>query len=207
MPPIAATDDENRELPPKGREEVRIAILAAANELFGQKGPDAVSVREVAKRAQVNHGLLHRHFGAKEQLLREVIDDHARAFATATQGAGSAAEAMATMFDAVMDRPAFARMFAHLLLTGHPLEEFVRKQGGTAALAEKLRTESEAPREDAQTGLDVASLTAAMMTAASLGWSLYEQMVLHAVGQEDVDAARRFVRGQLLRLMEQPQGK
>ena len=58
----------------RGREEVRAAVLAAAGELFAERGPSAVSVRDIASLAGVNHGLIHRHFGSKEGLLRETLE-------------------------------------------------------------------------------------------------------------------------------------
>ena len=57
---------------PRGRESVQDALITAATELFSARGPSAVSVRAIAKYAQVNHGLVHRHFGSKEGLLRAV---------------------------------------------------------------------------------------------------------------------------------------
>lgn len=50
------------------------ALLAAGIELFAARGPAAVSVRDVARRAGANQGLIYRHFGSKEALLAEVID-------------------------------------------------------------------------------------------------------------------------------------
>ena len=57
---------------PRGRGGAQEALIEAATELFSERGPNAVSVREIAKRAKVNHGLVHRHFGSKEGLLKEV---------------------------------------------------------------------------------------------------------------------------------------
>ena len=57
---------------PRGKEEVTAAILEAATELFAEKGPSAVSIRDIAAKAQVNHGLVHRHFGSKENLRLQV---------------------------------------------------------------------------------------------------------------------------------------
>jgi AcrR family transcriptional regulator len=48
-------------------------ILDAAELLFADKGFDAVSVREVAKRAQVLLGQITYHFSSKENLFEEVI--------------------------------------------------------------------------------------------------------------------------------------
>ena len=60
---------------PIGKDEVIAAVLQAAGELFAQKGPAATSIREVAARAGVNHGLLHRHFGSKRQLLAATLQN------------------------------------------------------------------------------------------------------------------------------------
>lgn len=48
------------------------AILDAATALFAEKGVAGVSVRDIAARANVNHGLVHRHFGTKEYLRLQV---------------------------------------------------------------------------------------------------------------------------------------
>ena len=57
---------------PTGKEDVMTAILDAATSLFAENGVAGVSVRDIAARANVNHGLVHRHFGAKENLRLQV---------------------------------------------------------------------------------------------------------------------------------------
>ena len=52
----------------------RDALLAAAVELFAERGPASVSIRDIARHAGVNHGLVHRHFGSKDDLLAEAIE-------------------------------------------------------------------------------------------------------------------------------------
>lgn len=47
----------------------RDKILAAARELFEEKGFDVTSVREIAAAAGVNVALINYHFGSKENLL------------------------------------------------------------------------------------------------------------------------------------------
>src|ERR1700739_391189 len=59
---------------PTGREEVAAAILEAATDLFAERGPAATSIRDIAARSKVNHGLVFRHFGTKEQLVGAVLD-------------------------------------------------------------------------------------------------------------------------------------
>ena len=48
------------------------AILASARALIAERGPSAVSLREIADHARVNHGLLYQYLGTKEQLVAEV---------------------------------------------------------------------------------------------------------------------------------------
>ncbi|MBX3286199.1 MAG: TetR/AcrR family transcriptional regulator [Actinobacteria bacterium] len=52
----------------------RAKLLAAAVELFSEQGPASVSIRDIARHAGVNHGLIHRHFGSKDDLLAEAIE-------------------------------------------------------------------------------------------------------------------------------------
>lgn len=57
----------------RGRDAARASIIAAARDLFSSKGYAGVGVREIAAQAGVNHGLVHRHFGSKEEVLRAVL--------------------------------------------------------------------------------------------------------------------------------------
>jgi AcrR family transcriptional regulator len=47
----------------------RAAILQAAREAFTEHGYARTTIREVARRAGVTHGLVMRHFGSKERLM------------------------------------------------------------------------------------------------------------------------------------------
>jgi AcrR family transcriptional regulator len=50
------------------------ALLDAATELFADHGPASVSIRDVARLAGVNHGLVHRHIGNKNDLIARAIE-------------------------------------------------------------------------------------------------------------------------------------
>ena len=63
----------NKTKQPHGKEEVKAALFDAAAYCFATRGIAATSVREIAAKAQVNHGLIHRHFGSKDQLLRALL--------------------------------------------------------------------------------------------------------------------------------------
>jgi AcrR family transcriptional regulator len=59
------------------------SILTAAMRLFGERGPAATSLREVAKAAAVSPALIVHHFGGKEGLVRAVDEAALREFASA----------------------------------------------------------------------------------------------------------------------------
>jgi AcrR family transcriptional regulator len=64
---------------PRGDSAVtRKAILAAARDLFAQRGVDGVTVREIAAAAGVNHALVHRYFGTKTDMVAEILLNEAR---------------------------------------------------------------------------------------------------------------------------------
>ena len=66
--------------------------MRAAGELLSEVGTRATTVRAVAARAGVNHGLVHHYFGNKDGLLRaamvRLVGDHAE-FARRMAGGGN----------------------------------------------------------------------------------------------------------------------
>lgn len=54
---------------------VKEAIRASARRLFTAQGFDATGVREIAAGADVNPAIVIRHFGSKEQLFIETVDN------------------------------------------------------------------------------------------------------------------------------------
>lgn len=82
--------------PPAPREtyhhgNLRQALLDAAVSLVQELGPDAVSVREVARRAGVSSGAPFRHFADKTALMTAVAEEGARHLLAETQAAVEAA--------------------------------------------------------------------------------------------------------------------
>lgn len=60
-----------------GAAGTREKILATAARLMAERGPDAVSLREITRAAgQRNTGALQYHFGDREGLLRALVDQH-----------------------------------------------------------------------------------------------------------------------------------
>ncbi len=165
---------------PTGKKEVMEALTQAARELFGNLGPEAVSVRDVAAKADVNHALVHRHFGTKENLLQAVLDEHARAFRAAMLKEEDFGATLVRLFDVATERPAFTMIVAQLLLGGDAPNAFVAQEGGLKVLADKVsKGKSKQDREQAMTVIAAAA-------SLNLGWHLFAPFIIHAL---DYDGA------------------
>lgn len=160
---------------PRGPEQVRQALFEAAESLFGAKGPDAVSIRDIAAEANVNHGLVHHYIGGKDQLVHAVIARYAAHCRCVIDQSESALEAVTNIFDLIQNQPSISRIFAHLLLSGHPPHEIAIKDAGSSRLSAVL--------EHAGAGeiSADAKLIGAVCIVLSFGWSLFEDFILYAV--------------------------
>jgi AcrR family transcriptional regulator len=52
-------------------------IIAVAEKLFGQRGVDATSVRDICSEADVNVAMINYYFGSKDGLFREMVEQRA----------------------------------------------------------------------------------------------------------------------------------
>jgi AcrR family transcriptional regulator len=82
--------------------QTKAAILAAAAELFQERGYAGASVRDIAAAATTDAALVIRHFGSKEQLFLDTIEAHAPSLSQ-------------PLADAPLD--SLGRDFIHFLLT------------------------------------------------------------------------------------------
>ena len=189
---------------PFGKDATIAALLDAADALFGEKGPSAVTVREISNRANVNHALVHRHFGSKEALLDAILERHVSASKDAIRRGDLPEEKIGNLMHYLASQPAFARTFAHLILERRPLEEFVRRTGGTAELVSIFSDEG-APSDEARA-------YAAIMMSFGLGWALFKDLTAYAASCEyppDTldDTAVAAIAGLLRQSKESPTGK
>ncbi|MCX2933174.1 helix-turn-helix domain containing protein [Mycobacterium sp. CVI_P3] len=156
---------------PVGRDEVVAATLEAAADLFAARGPAATSIRDVAARAGVNHGLLHRHFGTKEQLVGAVLDYLGQQLAAAL------ASAQAAEIDAAADRQ--LRVIARAILDGYPVGQLQTGFPNIGLLLSQLRDSH--PTEES------ARLAAAHLMALQLGWRLFGDFLRASTGIDGID--------------------
>nr|WP_269330443.1 TetR/AcrR family transcriptional regulator [Kineosporia babensis] len=93
-------------------------MISAARDLFAERGPDNVSLREVAKTAGVNHGLIHVYIGTRDDLLDRVFEQafaESEAVLADTHDLAEAIAALRTMPD-----DGWTRLLAWTILSGHP---------------------------------------------------------------------------------------
>ena len=92
---------------PKREGDTATRILEAADELVGETGFDAVSVRDVAIRAGVNKALVFYHFESRAHLFERVLERyyaaHLAALQSAVQGGGAPVTRLRRMIDAYFD--------------------------------------------------------------------------------------------------------
>lgn len=141
------------------------AVLDAASELFAEQGPAATSIREVAGRSGVNHGLVYRHFGTKEDLVAAVLDHVSDQVNEAVARAGADTEALA-------ERQ--WRVLAHTILDGYPVGRMQRRFPFVRQLVSEAAQHTQDP--------GAARMAAGHVVALELGWQLFKPFILAATG-------------------------
>jgi TetR/AcrR family transcriptional regulator, repressor for neighboring sulfatase len=167
----SASPNLAQEVVPTGRDEVIAAILDSAAEMFAERGPTAASIRDIAARARVNHGLVFRHFGTKEQLVAAVLDHLAAKLTTLTDGKASPSE-----IETATTRQ--LRVIARALLDGFPAGQLQSSFPAAARLLDGIRPEHESDES--------ARLGAANAIALLLGWQLFEPFIRSATELHDL---------------------
>ncbi len=163
---------------PVGKDEVVAAVLRSAADLFAEQGLAATSIRDIAARSNVNHGLIHRHFGSKDGLVAAVLDHLGQHLAglLAENAEGS------KVADAI-DRQ--LRVLAYASLDGYPIGELQSRFPTMGVLLDAVR--------DRHSSELSARLAAAHTIALQLGWCLFGDFLRASTGLEDMDD-RTFVR-------------
>jgi len=171
----------------------RAVIRDEALRLFAERGPDAVTVRQIAAAAGVSPGLVIHHFGSKDGL-REAVDAHVLAMFGAmltelTTGdlyepgaAGSLAEAVMKHLPPGSPVPAYLRRL--LLADGDSGRELFRclYQGSRAALDAMARAGL------ANQGADP-EVRAAILMSNDLAVLLLREQLAGVLGADPLSAA------------------
>ena len=166
---------------PQGRQAVREALLEAATELFASHGASAVSVRDIAKKARVNHGLVHRHFGSKSALQKEVVERLVAVVSANVVPAESddISSLIRRTFEgtATATHDTYFRILARALLDGEDVGSIQTR----FPVAQMLVAAAE------KSGVERPRMYVARRIATGLGWLLFEPYIRAATGLKDQD--------------------
>ena len=164
------------------------AILEAATDLFAERGPAATSIRDIAARSKVNHGLVFRHFGTKDQLVGAVLD---RLGAELNELLQSGAPADV---ERALDKQ--MRVMARTVLDGYPAAQLQKRFPNVAGLLDEVR-----PRHDTEIG---ARLAVANALALQFGWRLFAPILRSATGLDELTDAevRNAVDAEVARILK-----
>ena len=168
--------------PPRGRDAIVDAVCKAGAELFAAHGPAAVSSREIASRAGVNYGLIHRHFGSREQLVSDVMTRLSADLSAALEEGRLSGR---SVLDTLAEHPGYARALARAALDGIDMATIQDAHPILERLLPAVTAGSDAGSADLE---DRAALAA--VSAAILGWSVFGSFLGPALRLEEDDAAR-----------------
>ena len=154
------------------------ALLEAATTLFAAHGPGAVSLRDVARQANVNLGLIHRYIGGKQDLLEMVLERRPGMPALPPAPPRSAAELVDLLLELLAADAAYTRIMLRATLDGF---EVPRSQQAFPLIERAVATaRSTLPPPDAE-------LRVGLLAAAAFGWQALGPLLLDAVGHADLD--------------------
>lgn len=165
-------------------EEARRLILEATRRLLGERGPDAIGLKDIAREAGVSHGLVSHYFGTLDQVIEEAFAAHVRGVRAAflekvaSESTADVAAWVQHLLDVVSD-PTYGRLTLWALMSGRVDSEafFTWRDQGlaqvAAALTARLGTVS---REEVDHGVVIA-------LCAVLGYALGANAIWGALGQ------------------------
>jgi AcrR family transcriptional regulator len=174
---------------PRDAAATRLRIMDAARELFASRGYHGSSIRQIADKAEVDHALVLRYFGNKEQLLKTLLGDEALGFAgTLDADEEVALQELRQLFTTALTE---GRQVMRLLLRAEldgvtPERPFDDRQLPMGLFAEWLET-----HDAGASGVDPRAF-AMLVSAAGFGLVAAEPLLAAAVGwqDEDPDAVR-----------------
>ena len=180
---------------PEGRQRGRAAserlLVEAAMACFAEVGPNDVSVRAIAERAGVNHGLVHHYFGSKAGLVDAVVRDVQEYFAEALASGGGVSFMTTEDPRPLIAMRAMARIIVDGAMPTHQAEFPV--MAAAANVVQNLGVHDVAQSR----------LLAAQVLAMLMGWSLFEPFLVASIGRnlDEAPDLRSQLRESALRMV------
>jgi len=135
------------------------ALRVAARAILDETGPDAVGLRETARRVGVSATAAYRHFSNKEDLLASVAAEGFRELAAEMETAATASDplggvSLAYVEFALQKRGLFRLMFGPILLQRAKYPELDEAARAVFGLLQRVAVSAdERPREDNSAGM------------------------------------------------------
>ena len=169
----------------------RRRILDAARQLTAERGPESLTVSEVAHQAGLNRTTAYQHFRTRDELVAAVMDELANDLADMFDRPGPLEERLEFMAFYLADHPEIARLALHHLLAENPLPRI----GLDRFVAEVRKlTDTDGARPDVD-----AEMLAPILGAVGLLWPLFARIEFD--GPEASAAATRRLTRELKRLL------
>ena len=172
---------------PQGREAVVEALIQSAAALFAERGVSGVSLREIAAQAGVNHGLIHRHFGSKENLRKKTQEYLAKNIRDDIGTPDNLIDLLGRAEMAVQKHPLFWKVMARSFLDG-------TVEGDVQSEFPFVQDFVDAVRIAQEQGLITLDLDpryiVAGICAYGLGMRAFERYIMEAAGLGDEPAAK-----------------
>lgn len=170
---------------PRGKTQVKAALIEAGIKLFSERGVSSVSVRDLAQEAGVNHSLLFRHFGDKDTLVKAVFEERFLRLGVFDESATTDGEQMLeTSIRAVMKDEQLWRLMTFAALEGQDdiLASIPSPYMQTTLKQLKKRQQN----NEIYDGVD-ASVLLASGFALGLGWAVFRRTLMSMAGAKDQD--------------------
>lgn len=164
------------------------ALLQAAIQQFAERGPASVSVRDVARHAGVNQGLIYRHFGSKEALLTEALEvGSSGLFPAALAPEGFDFDAMSWLVHNASPAP---RLIGRTLVDGVDISAVRRRY---PILRRLLAAYDRVPTGAGRGDLSDPRLAVTATAGLALGSAVWGPLLRHAFGLGDRDGVESAI--------------
>jgi TetR/AcrR family transcriptional regulator, repressor for neighboring sulfatase len=168
---------------PHGRDEIIESIIDATLSLWSSQGPAKLSLRGIASRAGVNYGLVYRHFGTKDEVIRAALNRRLEKGLQSISGCEDLMEAMDVFLD--QSTGSYARLLAWATLQ-YVLDDIMPPQDLVLQRIVELAKQDEAADDDeAKTAVLVGSLISMVY-----GWRLFGPYLVPELGLKDLSQAQ-----------------
>jgi TetR/AcrR family transcriptional regulator, repressor for neighboring sulfatase len=169
---------------PRGGEAIKEAILQTTEKLLKKHNPTDISLRQIAKAANINHSLIHRYFGTKENVILAVHERIIGKLGAQFSSIDSLDGNIERLFKIAEENPSRRILLARAMLDGADPQLIQHHFPTVHQLIELLRKKKSEVDDPSEYDPEI---LAAFFVATVMGWFLYEPFLLASTGLEKKD--------------------